>query len=98
LIVNGKIFFVLKGLIDGKDGEYATKADGERLPDGWYVLVDGEADPSDGPFDSEDDARTARFNMNRNAALGELRNQLDRVRSKYGLTKAQLQELIEELS
>lgn len=53
-------YFVLFGLVNGQDGEYAIPAgDGnaDRQEDGWYVLLEGMTD-GEGPYDSEQEADT----------------------------------------
>lgn len=52
-------FYVLKGLLNGERGVYATTAGvGRQLDDGHYYLMPGE-DDGVGPFSSADDAREA---------------------------------------
>lgn len=57
---NISIFFVLNGLVNGEDGNYAIPCGGgddPRLEDGWYFLPDdGSTDDGYGPFDSKDEA------------------------------------------
>lgn len=55
------VYFVLNGLVNGEDGEYAIEAGGDdarRVPDGWYFLKDGDADGT-GPYDHKQEAEHA---------------------------------------
>lgn len=57
------IFFVLNGWLNGDEscGRATTCGFGEQLADGWYVLIEGDADPraDGGPFETRDAAITA---------------------------------------
>lgn len=64
----GDVFFVLHGLINGKEGSLALlsgppvpegqeKSSGRLLADGWYWLRDGDADPAHrAPYKSKENA------------------------------------------
>lgn len=58
--MSNRIYFVLKGLLNGEEGVYAVPAGGGEVPpqeDGWYFFVfDGDSD-GEGPFDSRDEAQ-----------------------------------------
>lgn len=59
--MNYTIYFVLNGLLNGEEGIYALPAGGgDDLPqeDGWYYLLEGEADGV-GPYKSSNDALRA---------------------------------------
>ena len=54
------LYFVLNGLCNGVDGEYATTAGfGVQQPDGWYYLLNNGALDGVGPFTSMDKAGAA---------------------------------------
>jgi hypothetical protein len=58
--MNQRIFFVLNGLVNGDEDEYAYPSGGfepsRPLDDGWYFFRDeGDAD-GDGPWDSYQEA------------------------------------------
>lgn len=50
------LFFVLKGLVNGEEGELAQRSGtGAKLEDGWYFLRDDDVD-GDGPYDFREEA------------------------------------------
>lgn len=51
------MFFVLKGLWCGEEGNKAVPCGNDQpLDDGWYFLLPDEVDPSSGPYESREQA------------------------------------------
>jgi hypothetical protein len=52
------VFFVLNGLMNGNDGEYARDLRERQLVDGWFYLIpeSPSSDEPEGPFKSRQEA------------------------------------------
>jgi len=71
-------YFVLKGLVNGEEGEFAVPSGGSAdkvQPDGWYYLLEGEANGR-GPFNSRKDAEYAGRRETQQWAIDELAEEL----------------------